>query len=142
MRALLDVNVLLALLDASHVEHADARAWWSSERKWGWATCPLTQHGFVRVLSLPSYPNCRPLTQAIALLTKATEERGQEFWSDDIEIIDAKVFEHGAFLGPKQVADIHLLALATGNGGRLVTFDKSVPLPAVRAAKVKNYVVI
>jgi predicted nucleic acid-binding protein len=52
MRALLDVNVLLALLDQAHVHHARARKWFLARALDGWASCPLTQNGFVRIISL------------------------------------------------------------------------------------------
>ena len=48
MRALLDVNVLIALLDAGHVHHTRASQWLISEIGHGWASCPLTQNGCVR----------------------------------------------------------------------------------------------
>ena len=65
MRALLDVNVLLALFDSEHAHHARARAWWVQNRDQGWASCPLTQNGFIRIMSSPGYP--RPLIVADAL---------------------------------------------------------------------------
>ena len=65
MRALLDINVLLALLDADHVDHSRARAWLSAEIEWGWSSCALTQNGFVRILSQPRYPGRVSPSEAI-----------------------------------------------------------------------------
>lgn len=56
MRALLDINVLLALLDADHLDHQRAQEWISEEIQHGWASCALTQNGFVRIISQPKYP--------------------------------------------------------------------------------------
>jgi len=68
MRALLDVNVLIALLDPDHVYHATAQAWWVQHRQQGWASCPLTQNGCVRILSQPGYPNHQPVAVNMRLL--------------------------------------------------------------------------
>ena len=43
MRALLDVNVLIALLDPDHVHHRSATGWLVQNLHLGWASCPLTQ---------------------------------------------------------------------------------------------------
>ena len=68
MRALFDVNVLLALFDPGHIHHGAAQAWWRSHRPEGWATCPLTQNGFVRIISKPGYQRSIALSTAIAVL--------------------------------------------------------------------------
>ena len=49
MRSLLDVNVLIALLDAEHVHHDAAREWMRENIRHGWATCPITQNGCLRI---------------------------------------------------------------------------------------------
>ena len=73
MTALLDVNVLIALAWPNHVHHAAARAWFEDRREEGWATCPLTEAGFVRVSCNPSVVRhtVTPL-DAIAVLEKLT----------------------------------------------------------------------
>ena len=53
--ALLDVNVLIALFDQEHVHHELSHDWFSDNRRDGWATCPVTENGFLRVLSNPAY---------------------------------------------------------------------------------------
>ena len=53
--ALLDVNVLVALFDPDHVHHTLAHDWFADEGTAGWATCPVTENGFVRVLANPAY---------------------------------------------------------------------------------------
>ena len=61
MRALLDVNVLIALLDAAHMHHARATQWLQQEIAHGWASCPLTQNGCLRIMAQPAYPQALPL---------------------------------------------------------------------------------
>jgi uncharacterized protein len=142
MRALLDVNCLLALLDEDHSSHSQALLWWQSNRQAGWATCPLTQNGFACISSQPSYPSQRPLGVAIEQLTRVMALPGHEFWSDDISIADKSLFDHAFILGPNQITDVYLLALAVKNGGRLATFDRGLPLKAVREAKARHLVVL
>ena len=142
MRALLDVNVLLALMDSAHVHHGAALAWWRNERDKGWASCPLTQNGFVRILCQGGYPKRPTAAQTIEQLRLQLAEPGHEFWPDDISITETALFDRTGILGPKQITDVYLLALAVKNGGRLVTFDRSVPLRAVRAAEPKHLVMI
>jgi uncharacterized protein len=142
MRALLDVNVLLALMDSAHVHHGPALAWWRRERDTGWASCPLTQNGFVRVVCQGKYPKRPTAAQAIEQLRLQLAEPGHEFWPDDISIADPGVFDRTRILGPKQITDVYLLALAMKNGGRFVTFDRSVPLSAVRSAEARHLVML
>ncbi|TLZ12344.1 MAG: hypothetical protein E6K34_17875 [Gammaproteobacteria bacterium] len=61
MRALLDVNVLIALLDSDHTLHGTAMSWFAKHAREGWASCPITQNGCVRIMSNPSYPNALPV---------------------------------------------------------------------------------
>jgi len=65
-----------------------------------------------------------------------------EFWPDDISITDQALLDHGRILGPGQITDVHLLGLAVKHGGRLVTFDRGLPLRAVRGAEVRHLVVL
>ena len=57
MRALLDVNVLIALLDAEHLHHEAARRWLRNNIQHGWATCPITQNGCLRIMAQTGYSN-------------------------------------------------------------------------------------
>jgi toxin-antitoxin system PIN domain toxin len=112
MRALLDVNVLLALMDRDHIHHQPALAWWRSNRDDGWASCPLTQNAFVRISCQRIYPNRPTAVQAIDQLRRQLAEPSYVFWSDDISIADDGVFDRGRILGPNQITDAYLLALA------------------------------
>ncbi len=142
MRALLDVNCLLALLDEDHSSHSGALLWWQSNRQTGWATCPLTQNGFARISSQSSYPNRQPLSTTIEQLKRVMLLPDHEFWPDDISIADEQLFDRSHILGPNQITDVYLLALAVKNGGRLVTFDRGLPLRAVRGAEARHLVVL
>ncbi len=142
MRALLDVNVLLALMDRDHIHHRAALAWWRSERGNGWASCPLTQNGFIRILCQGNYPRRRTAAQAIEQLQLQLAEPSHQFWLDDISIADDSLFDRTRILGPKQITDVYLLALAVKNGGRLATFDRSIPMAAVRGAEARHVVAL
>ncbi len=142
MRALLDVNVLLALFDADHVDHEKARAWISSEIGRGWASCALTQNGFVRIISQPRYPSPIPPREAIELLGRATRSEHHVFWPCEVSLLDPSIIDSRHIHGHRQLTDIYLLTLAVTLGGRFVTFDRSVPLAAVPAARKENLVFI
>lgn len=141
-RALLDINVLLALLDSDHLDHARAHAWLDDEIQAGWASCAMTQNGFVRIVSQPRYPSPIPPSQAIELLGEACATRHHAFWNCDLSILDARVLDRSRLHGPRQVTDAYLLALACANQGRFVTFDRSVPTSAVVGASEQQLVVI
>ncbi len=142
MRALLDVNVLLALSDIAHIHHGRARNWWTSQQSAGWASCALTQNGFARMISKPGYEHPVPLQTALAGLATQIAQSDHEFWPDDISIADEQVVDRSNILGPNQITDVYLLALAVKHGGRLVTFDRGVPLKAVRGAEARHLVVL
>jgi len=131
MRALLDVNVLIALLDAAHVHHRKARAWLEANIEQGWASCPLTQNGCIRILSQPAYPGAQPPAVITARLAEAAGTRWHEFWPDDLSLLEPRCVDWQHVLGSRQVTDVYLLALAVRRGGRLITLDRAVPLAAV-----------
>jgi toxin-antitoxin system PIN domain toxin len=141
--ALLDVNLLVALFDPAHVHHDLAHDWFGGQRSVGWATCPLTENGFVRVVSHPSYANPphRPL-DLLARLEKLRTSGHHEFWPDDVSLTDGKRV-HSRFLAShRHVTDVYLLALAVRHGGCLATFDRSVPIKAVQGASTRSLLVI
>ncbi|CAN5699111.1 type II toxin-antitoxin system VapC family toxin [soil metagenome] len=133
-RALLDINVLLALLDSDHVDHVPAREWLDREIGTGWASCAITQNGVVRVMSQPRYPS--PVAPAVVadLLEQACATPHHEFWPCEISLLDQQVVDRRRLHGPRQVTDAYLLALAVRNGGRFVTFNRSVVTSAVPGA--------
>jgi uncharacterized protein len=142
VRALLDVNVLVALLDASHLHHVACSAWLAKHQGKGWASCPLTQQGALRILSLPAYPNSQPVARVAERLAKAVAHPAHAFWSDDISLLQPGLLDWSRVLSSRQVCDLHLLALAVHNKGRLVTLDQHIPLAAVPSAGRQNLTVI
>jgi len=141
-RALLDINVLLALLDSDHVDHDRARDWINAEISHGWASCAITQNGFVRIISQPRYPS--PVSPALGLsrLTRASSTEYHEFWPCSVSLLDEHIIDRSRLVGPRQVTDAYLLALATHHDGRLVTFDRSVPMNAIHGAQEANLTVL
>jgi toxin-antitoxin system PIN domain toxin len=133
--ALLDVNILVALFDPVHVHHELAHRWFGQERNGGWATCPLTENGFVRVLSNPTYPG-RGTTpdDAIHRLSQFRQSGNHTFWPDMLSICESSIIRSSHIGSYQRLTDIYLLALAVENGGRLATFDRSIPFAAVTNA--------
>lgn len=142
MRALFDVNLLIATFDEEHVLHERAQQWWAANRAQGWASCPLTQNGFVRIVSQPNYANPISVEAALELFGEQIAGTDHAFWPDDVSLIDSRCFDGARILGPKQLTDVYLLALAVKNGGRLATLDHAIPLAAVRGAEPRHVVVI
>ena len=142
MRALLDVNVLVALLDAAHVHHRRAAAWLGRHVGAGWASCPLTQNGCLRILSSPSYPSPLPLTQVVERFAAATADDSHAFWPDAISLLDARSIGWRHVLTGRQLTDAYLLALAVAQEGRFVTFDRGVSLSAVAGARPDHLVLL
>jgi len=142
VRALLDLNALIAFLDAEHLHKPRIHQWWLQNRTYGWATCPLTQNGFVRVISQPNYSSPISIGRAFDHLRRNTETNDHVFWPDDISLLDEQLIDRFRILGPKQLTDIYLLALAVKRGGRLVTFDRAIPIAAVLGAKADHVVVL
>ena len=138
MRALLDVNVLIALLDADHASHRSARAWFGDHASGGWASCPITQNGCVRTMSHPGYPNARSVLEIVQRLRAATADLTHQFWPDSQSLLDERLIDATRVHGPRQLTDVYLLALAVKNGGRLVTFDASIAIDAVKGAKAPH----
>ena len=142
MRALLDVNVLIALLDASHLHHRPATEWLASHIDEGWASSPITQNGCIRILSQPGYPNPVPASQAAERLAEATRHPSHAFWADSISLLEPGHLVWERILSPRQVTDAYLLALAVQQGGRFVTLDRGIPVDAVGGASSGHLVVI
>lgn len=141
-RALLDINVLVALLDSDHVDHTGAHDWLDEQIDAGWASCAITENGFVRIISQPRYPSPIAPAEAIELLTRASSAGQHEFWACDVSLLDAGIVDRSHLHGPRQVTDAYLLALAVAHDGRLVTFDRSLPLSSVHGATADHLTVL
>jgi toxin-antitoxin system PIN domain toxin len=142
VRALFDVNVLIALLDSDHIGHAAATAWHAKNLKEGWASCPITENGAARVMSSPGYPNPLPIAAVLKRLAQAAAAGNHQFWADDVSLTDTSVFKHAELLGPKQITDRYLLALAVKHKGRLLTFDQGIRPTAAIGALPKHLALI
>jgi toxin-antitoxin system PIN domain toxin len=144
MRVLLDINVLIALLDPDHVFHQRAHQWWAANEQFGWASCPLTENGVIRIVSNPTYSRGARFTPGglISRLQQFSSQTNHEFWEDDISFRDAKIFSVERIHGSRQLADLYLLALAANHKGKLATFDQGIALSAVPVATAGNLCVI
>lgn len=142
MRALLDVNVLIALLDSDHASHESAISWFAKHAREGWASCPITQNGCIRIMSNPGYPNPLPVQALVDHLADACHEEIHEFWPDGVSLLDSDAVDSTRIHGPRQLTDIYLLALAVQHRGRLVTFDTGITLEAVRQATTQNLLIL
>lgn len=142
MRALFDVNVLIALMDAEHLHHEPARRWLRDNIRDGWATCPITQNGCLRIMAQPGYSNPLPASRVAERLREATETAHHQFWVDDISLLHPGVADWRQVIGARQLTDVYLLALAVARGGRFVTFDTRVAVAVVPKADKQSLCVI
>jgi toxin-antitoxin system PIN domain toxin len=140
----LDINLLIALLDADHVFHERAHAWWAANADRGWAGCPLTENGVVRIMCNTGYSRKIRLapSELIRRLASFAANSDHEFWADDLSLRDKAHFVAERIHGSRQVTDIYLLGLAALHAARLVSFDAGIPVSAVPRAKSRNLVVI
>lgn len=138
MRALLDVNVLIALLDSAHIHHRQAMAWLGDNISMGWASCPLTQNGCVRIMSQSGYPNARAPAAIASRLRDAVQSPAHQLWPDDISVLDESLFDWQHLFNSRQLTDAYLLALAVRHKGVFVTFDHAIPLVAVHGATSRH----
>ena len=126
-RTLLDVNVLIALLEPGHDSFQKAQEWFKSSGRDNWGVCPLTEIGFVRITSNPSYyPGPRTHEQATAILSELANRPGYRFWplTESWAVLTAPFASR--ITGHQQVTDAYLLGLAIKENGVLVTFDKGI----------------
>jgi toxin-antitoxin system PIN domain toxin len=124
---LLDINVLVALLWTNHEQHRAASQWFESHQRDGWATCPLTQAGFVRISSNPRiFPDAPPPAKALEILRANLNHPAHHFWKDEISLAQAVAPFGGHFSGHQQTTDAYLFGLAIHKRGVLATFDTSI----------------
>lgn len=129
---LLDVNLLLALCDSHHVHHELSHRWFAARGHLAWATCPITENGFIRIASQPSYPNSPGgALSVVNLLRKFCRNAGHHFWPDTVSLMDEALFKFNIAPSANQTIDVYLLGLAAKNGGKLATLDESIPAAVV-----------
>lgn len=119
---LFDVNLLIALTDPLHVHSGRANRWFSGIRGEAWATCPLVENGFLRIMGSPSYPESPGPPEVVAVLLRQIRTRpGYQFWPDTVTLCDFTELP-----ASKHLTDFYLLALAVRNKGRLATLDRRI----------------
>ena len=138
--SLLDVNVLIALCDGRHEHHLSAAQWFVDNATHGWASCPLTQNGAIRIMSMPAYPGARPVSQVLAQVKALCATEHHHFWPDAVSLMDEGLLNPAHLLGHRQLTDAYLLALAVRCRGQLVTLDGGIPLKAVFGAESQDVV--
>jgi toxin-antitoxin system PIN domain toxin len=134
--ALLDVNVLVALFYDRHVHHDVAHDWFTDNADAGWASCPVTESGLLRILGNPARMSGQyvALPKLVELLSTFCKNSRHHFWPDALSMRDARTFNVTALRGHQQLTDVYLLGLAVKAGGKFVTLDQKVPLGAVKGA--------
>jgi uncharacterized protein len=136
MTFLLDVNVLIALIDPTHVSHDAAHVWFERQGGASWATCPITANAVVRIVGHAKYPNTPGSPAVVAdVLTRFTARTGHVFWPDDVSLLDGRYVDAGKLLTSGQVTDTYLLALAVAHGGQLASLDRRLSVAAVHGGK-------
>jgi uncharacterized protein len=139
MRYLLDVNVLVALALPSHEFHQAAHSWFNREPGRLWATCPLTQGGFLRIASRLMGGSREGVRNAFAALEKDCQNPAHEFWPVETDLRDLSDSQRVRLVGPNEVTDMQLILLAHRQRGQLATFDgglKQLALGTKYAASV------
>jgi hypothetical protein len=126
VRFLLDVNVLVALAFPSHPSHQQAHSWFRREAGRPWATCPLTQAGFLRVASRTLGTSREAIRSALAGLERDCKSLNHEYWPIDADLRDLSDSQRSRLIGPNQITDMQLLLLAHSYRGQLATFDAGI----------------
>ena len=134
MTHLFDVNFLIALLDQHHTHYEFAHRWTEAvPRPLQWATCPLTENAFVRITGRSSYPNWfGSATAALDCLRENCSQATHTFWPDDVSLLQVEIWTQPLLITSTHLTDLYLLALAVKNGGRLVSFDRTIPSHLIR----------
>jgi toxin-antitoxin system PIN domain toxin len=142
MISLLDVNILIALFDAAHHRHDDAHNWLAENRSQGWATCPITQNGCIRIISHTGYSGHLAIPDISSRLWNAIHVADHHFFEDSISLCNPDRFHHSEMLSSKALTDHYLLGLAVEKKARLVTFDTGIAPDMVKNALKDRLVVL
>jgi uncharacterized protein len=129
---LLDINVIIALIDPSHVQHDRAHTWFAGTGKSRWLSSPTTQNGAIRIVSNPKYSNAQFSPALVVESVRSLSAVGSHrFIPDKISLLDPDLVAADALLSSGQVTDTYLLALAVDAGACLATFDRKLVTKAV-----------
>lgn len=124
---LLDANVLIAMAWPAHAAHDRAQRWFAKNAHHGWATCPLTELAFVRVISNPAFsPDALTPREAMVVLDANMKHPSHRFWEDNLSLLDASKDTRPKLVGHQQLTDAYLLGLAAHHKARLATLDTRI----------------
>lgn len=137
MTFLLDVSVLIALHYPDHIAHERVSESFRADWGYDWASCPITENGFFRVISQPGFPADVTLEDARAVFAETISQSQHTFWSDDISLRDPALFDWGHIQGHRQITDIYLIGLAARHDGKFVTLDQRLNGNAIRNAQAE-----
>jgi uncharacterized protein len=138
---LLDVNVLVALAWPGHQAHQKAQRWFARHASQGWATCPMTQAGFVRIVCNRAFsPRAVTPREGLRALQITISHPHHQFWKDDIGLAEALSASQAKLFGHKQITDAYLLGLAIRKKGILATFDRGIEHLLGRERERKDHV--
>jgi predicted nucleic acid-binding protein len=127
--------VLVALTVVENALHELAQTWFRSKPDRLWATCPLTQGGFLRVAGR-YLPDSQCAIQELLRRLEVDRRSGlHEYWPVDIDMCDLSDSQRKKLIGHNQVTDMQLLLLAHKRKGKLVTFDSGL----AQLAKATGY---
>jgi toxin-antitoxin system PIN domain toxin len=124
---LLDVNALIALLWEDHTSHGTMARWYTRHAKAGWATCAITQAGFIRVMSQPALAqHGRSLGDLADALAHNVAQPSHRLLPLDFDFAEVMACCTGGVVGHRQVTDAYLLTAAMRAGMKLLTFDSGL----------------
>jgi toxin-antitoxin system PIN domain toxin len=127
LKFLLDTNVLIALTETGHVHHRRAQEWLNSLRSQVWGICPLTEAGFLRIVTnARSYSDPHNLAEAAAILQVIKGYPRFIYWSINESWVNLTASFASRISGHQQVTDAYLLGVAIQGDGVLVTFDRGI----------------
>lgn len=116
MRALLDVNVWIALFDDARQFSARVNAF-IEEAGLQIATCPLVGNGVIHGMSSPAYSRriTLSLQQVRERLRKACNLLDHAFWPDDVSLRSDGLFNFARVQGHNQITDLYLRTAGLGD---------------------------
>jgi toxin-antitoxin system PIN domain toxin len=134
---LLDVNALLALAWPTHQFHEAVRQRLGHHPTPKWATCLLTQLGFVQLSSNPAIADPRQTPgQALDLLGRLIADE-QHLYFDELPRLGSVESTFRRLLGHQQVTDAYLVAVAEANDATLLTLDRRLAATFVARGRVE-----
>jgi toxin-antitoxin system PIN domain toxin len=117
---LLDTSVLLALGLDDHLQNSAAEQWLTRDVG-RFATCPLTQLGFLRITK--QLRRDISIHQIGAVLESICGDARHFFVAPDMDVRSA---DWRLILGHQQITDAYLAGLARQHGLKLATFDQGL----------------